>query len=51
MVKLVYCIKKRDDMTPSAEGIAAGAELLEDEGHFIDFEASTLFLTEEHEIF
>jgi hypothetical protein len=33
------------------DGIAAGAELLEDERHFIDFEASTLFLTEEHEIF
>jgi len=37
--------------TTSEEGIAAGAELLEDERHFIDFEASTLFLTEEHEIF
>lgn len=33
------------------EGAAAGADLLEDERRFIDFEASTLFLTEEHEIF
>ena len=37
--------------TTSTEGIAAGADLLEDEGHFIDFAASTLFLSEEHEIF
>ncbi len=35
----------------SEGGIAAGADLLEDERHFIDIEASTLFLTEEHEIF
>ena len=34
-----------------AEGTLAGRDLLEDERHFIDFEASTLFLTEEHEIF
>ena len=33
------------------DGIEAGRDLLEDERHFIDFEASTLFLTEEHEIF
>ena len=32
-------------------GLAAGKDLLEDERHFIDFEASTLFLAEEHEIF
>lgn len=35
----------------SEAGIAAGMDLLEDERHFIDTEASTLFLTEEHEIF
>jgi hypothetical protein len=33
------------------DGVEAGRDLLEDERHFIDFEASTLFLTEEHEIF
>ncbi|MDJ0789196.1 MAG: EthD domain-containing protein [Myxococcota bacterium] len=32
-------------------GVAAGRALLEDERRFIDLEASTLFLTEEHEIF
>jgi uncharacterized protein (TIGR02118 family) len=32
-------------------GRAAGRDLLEDERGFIDFGASTLFLTEEHEIF
>ena len=35
----------------SEEGMAAGQDLLEDERHFIDMEASSLFLTEEHEIF
>jgi len=35
----------------TADGIEAGRDLLEDERHFIDFEASTLFLSEEHEIF
>ncbi len=35
----------------SEAAIAAGVDLLEDERHFIDVEASTLFLTEEHEIF
>jgi hypothetical protein len=30
---------------------AAGARLLEDEGRFIDFARSTLFLTREHTIF
>ena len=35
----------------SGDGIAAGVDLLEDERHFIDIEASTLFLTEEYEIF
>jgi uncharacterized protein (TIGR02118 family) len=33
------------------EGQAAGAELLEDEHAFIDLARSSLFLTEEHEIF
>jgi uncharacterized protein (TIGR02118 family) len=33
------------------EGAAAGRALLEDEERFIDLEASSLFLTEEHEIF
>ena len=32
-------------------GQAAGRELLEDERSFIDFAKSSLFLTEEHEIF
>jgi uncharacterized protein (TIGR02118 family) len=35
----------------SPEGQAAGAELLEDERRFIDFASSSLFMTEEHEIF
>jgi len=35
----------------SAGGLAAARDLLEDERGFIDLEASTLFLTEEHEIF
>lgn len=35
----------------TADGMEAGRDLLEDERHFIDFEASTLFLSEEHEIF
>ncbi len=33
------------------DGVEAGRDLLEDEGRFIDLAASTLFLTEEHEIF
>ena len=33
------------------DGIEAGKDLLEDERGFIDFESSTLFLSEEHEIF
>lgn len=33
------------------DALAAGVELLKDEAHFIDLEGSTLFLTEEHEIF
>ena len=33
------------------DGALAARDLLEDERHFIDLEASTLFLTEEHEIF
>jgi hypothetical protein len=40
----------RNAMGTSA-GLEAGKDLLEDERHFIDFEASTLFLAEEHEIF
>ena len=35
----------------SAEALAAGRKLLEDEGRFIDFATSSVFLTEEHEIF
>ena len=35
----------------SPEGQAAGDELLEDERKFIDLARSSLFLTEEHEIF
>ncbi len=33
------------------DGIEAGRALLEDERKFIDLEGSSLFLTEEHEIF
>jgi uncharacterized protein (TIGR02118 family) len=33
------------------EGAAAMRMLLEDEGRFIDFGRSTIFMTEEHEIF
>ena len=35
----------------SAGGLEAARDLLEDERGFIDLESSTLFLTEEHEIF
>jgi uncharacterized protein (TIGR02118 family) len=35
----------------SPEGQAAARELLEDERRFIDLERSTLFVTDEHEIF
>lgn len=35
----------------SPAGAEAGKDLLEDERGFIDFEASTIFLAEEHEIF
>ena len=32
-------------------GLAAAQKLLEDERHFIDFANSSLFMTEEHEVF
>ena len=35
----------------SAEALDAGRKLLEDESKFIDFANSSVFLTEEHEIF
>jgi hypothetical protein len=35
----------------TTEGRAAGLDLLEDERRFIDLEASSLFMTREHEIF
>ena len=35
----------------SPEGIAAGRMLIEDEATFIDLARSTMFMTEEHEIF
>lgn len=35
----------------SEEGLRAGATLMEDEARFIDFERSSLFVTEEREIF
>jgi uncharacterized protein (TIGR02118 family) len=44
----------RDALTAALsrpEGQAAGEELLEDERNFIDLARSSLFLTEEHEIF
>jgi uncharacterized protein (TIGR02118 family) len=34
----------------TAEGMAAGAALLQDEHRFIDFSRSRMFLTEEHEV-
>jgi uncharacterized protein (TIGR02118 family) len=37
--------------TATPEGREAGARLLEDERRFIDFARSSLFVTEEHEIF
>jgi hypothetical protein len=37
--------------TGAEDGVAAGRDLLEDERHFIDLAASTIFVTEEHEIF
>ncbi len=37
--------------TQTPAGAAAAKDLLEDERHFIDLEASSLFLTEEHVIF
>ena len=39
------------DAMQTPEGAEAGRALLEDEGRFIDLAASSLFLTEEHEIF
>ncbi|MGA2951940.1 MAG: EthD domain-containing protein [Caulobacteraceae bacterium] len=35
----------------TAEGQAAGAELLADEGKFIDFDRSPIFMTREHVIY
>ncbi len=35
----------------TADGTAAAKLLLEDESHFIDFAASSIFMTQEHEIF
>jgi uncharacterized protein (TIGR02118 family) len=35
----------------SEDALAAGQQLLEDEGRFIDLAESAVFLTEEHEIF
>jgi EthD domain len=35
----------------SAEGTAAGLMLLDDESRFIDFAASCIFMTQEHNIF
>jgi hypothetical protein len=35
----------------TTDGVAAAKMLLEDESHFIDFEGSSIFMTQEHEIF
>ena len=35
----------------TTDGITAAKMLLEDESHFIDFEDSSIFMTQEHEIF
>jgi hypothetical protein len=35
----------------TADGAEAGRMLLADESHFIDFAASSIFMTQEHEIF
>ena len=40
-----------EETMQSAGGLEAARDLLEDERGFIDLESSTLFLTEEHEIF
>jgi EthD domain len=35
----------------TTDGVAAAQMLLDDESHFIDFAASSIFMTQEHEIF
>ncbi len=35
----------------TADGVAAAKMLLDDEDHFIDFSTSSIFMTQEHEIF
>lgn len=35
----------------TADGLAAAKILLDDESHFIDFATSSIFMTQEHEIF
>ena len=35
----------------TAEGVAASKMLLDDESHFIDFATSSIFMTQEHEVF
>ncbi len=66
-MKLVFAIRRRADVAPdefhrywleefvsasgSQEGRRAGAILRVDEARFIDFERSSLFVAEEHEIF
>ena len=40
-----------EEAASAPEGRAAAEELLEDEKRFVDFSKSTVFFTEEHEIF
>jgi len=63
MIKLVYVIRKRADVSAEEfhdywlhkhgppEGQEAGRLLRQDESKFIDFQRSTIFMTEEHLIF
>jgi hypothetical protein len=49
MLKLVFNIRRRSHIEP-AEPYRCSAALLEDEARFIDLPATSIFLTEEHEI-
>jgi hypothetical protein len=49
MIELVYVTMTADPQ--SAQRLEAGRALLQDDSTFIDFARSSIFLTEEHEIF
>lgn len=44
-------VEEMEERFATEEGAAAGQMLAEDEGTFIDLARSTIFITEEHEIF